>query len=125
MDKLKYEKISTIISSLFGDVEPQAIKDNISIGNFSYFNDVAKFEKLEDFSEFWDDLYWFAEIKEGDYKNHPCIHVAHACSALGGSIITEEHGIYSIVDPHRKNSGTVISNCPWCGIHLNTDAWEK
>lgn len=123
MDKLRYDKISKIISNLFVDVDPREIKENISSGNFSYFNDVAKFENLADFSDFWDDLYWFAEIKvDYSYKEHPCIHIAHACSASGGKIITEEHGLYSIVDPHRENGGTVISNCPWCGIHLNTDA---
>ncbi|WP_275789607.1 hypothetical protein [Pararhizobium gei] len=121
MDKVRYEKISKIISNLFVDVDAKDIKENISGGNFSYFNDVAKFENIAEFSDFWDDLYWFAEIKdEPSCEEHPCIHMSHACSTAGGKIVSKVNGLYSISD--ARSGGTVISNCPWCGIHLNTEA---
>ena len=119
---MRENKFSKLISALFASADPDEIKRNIAQSNMAYFNSIARFENVPENSDFWDDLYWFAEAQQeflsGDY---PCIHMAYACSPAGGPSIAKQHNLYSILHP-TPTTTIVIGNCPWCGIELNNAA---
>lgn len=120
MKGLKGDTLSGVIAELFGSLESSEIKSNIESRNFSYFNSAIRFEAISEFSNFWDEVYWFAEAKaEIEREDHPCLHVAFACSAASGPTMEKQHGMYSIFQK-SSDGALVISNCPWCGTKLPT-----
>ncbi len=122
---MKCREFENSLSRYFKDVEDfEAYADASATDDWSKFIPVDAFhQSLLRHASTCDDcatsLLWYLDIKDVvDYHEYPCLHLAYFSNSKDDRCIDLKHGLFSIIID--EVTGMVISNCPWCGIRLNT-----